>query len=99
HADVVGRGDHRHGGEHGAGAGNEDEPEAESEQETAAEVATRPPTESPQWPLDDLADTRDDEHRRQDEEQRDRDVAEEVLRQSEPIEQPGSGEKEERAEE
>src|SRR5207247_2351182 len=75
--------------QHGTRAGDEDESEADAEQEPAAEVARPASRQEEERPLDPLADLGYEERRRQQEEEADRDVAEEVVRQPERVEAPG----------
>ena len=76
-------------------AGDEDEAEARAEQEAAAEVAVgAAPAQARQRPLDPHADAREDQAGRDEEQQPDREVAEEVLRQVELAQQPGRDQRE-----
>ena len=93
-ADLAVGGDHADGGEHGSRAGDEDEPEAGAEEEAAAEVARAAACERLQRAGDELAHLRHEQRQRDEEEERDREVPQQVLRQSEPVEQPGREERE-----
>ena len=64
----------------GPAHGHEDEPEARAEEEAAAEVAGAPPGQELQRPGDQLADTGHEQRERDEEEQRDREVAQQVVR-------------------
>ncbi len=86
-------GDH---GQHGPGAGDEDEPEAGAEQEAAAEVSSRPAAEPGERPLEQQSELRDQQRRCEHEQQDEREVAEESLRQPELVEQPRGREREHR---
>ena len=85
-ADALRRRPHRDRREHRPGTGNEDETERRPEDEPSA--AGSEPREPGERLLDRLGDPRKQQRRRHDEEQRDRDVPEEVLRQPELIEEP-----------
>src|SRR5207247_4327784 len=67
-------------------ARDEDEPKRRAEHEAAA--ARAPARQRRERTLDERAELRHDQRRRDDEEQRDRDVAQRVLRQPELLEQP-----------
>ena len=79
---------------HRAGARHEHEPEARAEQEPAAEVAAGPPRQAEERALDDLLDLREEQCRRHEEEERDREVAEQILGQSERAQEPDAEERE-----
>ena len=83
--DVLGRADDGDRREHGARAGHEHEPEARAEQEAAAEVAAGPARQPQERPLDELLDLREEQCRRDEEQQRDREVAQDVLGQAELV--------------
>ena len=78
--DILRRTDHGDRGQHRPRAGNEHEPEARSEQEPAPEVPTRPPRQAEERPLDDLLHFREEQRRRDEEQEPDRDVSQQVLR-------------------
>ena len=78
--DILRRADHGDRGQHRPRARNEHEPEARSEQEPAAEVPARPPRQAEKRPLDDLLDLREEQRRRDEEQEPDRDVPQQVLR-------------------
>ncbi len=78
----------------GSGAGHKDEPECGAEQQSAAEVAGRPAAQAYQRPLEPLPQPWEEERGGDDEEQDQREVAEEVLRQPERVEQPDAGQRE-----
>ena len=71
------RGDRR---EHEPAARYEDEPECEPEQEAASEVAGRPARQTGERPFEHDPEPGHDQRRREDEEERDRDVSEQILR-------------------
>src|SRR5581483_797699 len=71
-----------------AGAGDEYETERAPEEESAAEVALGAVHEPGQRPFDEHPELRDHEHRAEQEEQPDRDVPEQILGKSEPVEDP-----------
>ena len=95
-ADLVLRREHRDRREHRPGARHEDEPEARAEQEAAAEVAAPAPREACERPLEQEAEAGEDQRRRDQEEHRDREVPQDVLRQAEQVEEPGGRECEDR---
>ena len=70
-----------------AAARHEREPERAAEQEAAVHVPAAPAAEPRERALDQLAELREEQCRRDDEEQRDRDVSQQVLRQAELVEQ------------
>ena len=78
----------RHVGERRAGARDEDEPERAAEDEAAAEVARGPAREPRERPLDPGAHLGHDQDRGDQEEQADRDVPQQVLRQAELVQDP-----------
>ncbi len=87
-SDLARRGDRRDRGENGSGARDEHQPEARAEQEAAAEVARAPSGQALKRPGDELADLRHEQRERDEEKQRDRQVAEEVIRQADLVEEP-----------
>ena len=93
---LVLRGERRDRREHRPRARDEDEAEADAEHEPAAEIAAAPPRHERERPLEQVADLRDEERRGEHEEQRDREVAQEVLRQPERREERRRREREQR---
>ena len=85
-ADAGRSGDDR--GEDQAPAGHEDESERQPEHEPAAQIAPGPAAEAGERAFEHLAQARNEERRCDDKEQRDRDVAEEILREVELSKQP-----------
>ena len=78
--------------EHRAGAGHEDEPERHAEQEAAA---AGPQAGQPRKrPLDEQPELRHDQDRRDEEQQRDREVVEQIVGKPELAEQPGRRQRE-----
>src|SRR6185437_11929411 len=73
-------------------AGDEEQPQAGSEQEAAAEIARGPSGQAEERPLDRARKLRDHEGGREEEQERDRHLAEEVLRKAELVEQPADEE-------
>ena len=85
-ADARRAGDDR--GEDQAAAGYEDEPECQPEHEPAAQIAARPTAEAGKAALEYLAQARNEQRCRDDEEERDRDVAQEILGEVKLSQQP-----------
>jgi len=73
-------------GEHGACARHEHEPETRAEEHAAAELSARAAAQSCEGPPDDVANPRDEQRRRDDEEHGDRHVAQEVGGEAEQVE-------------
>jgi hypothetical protein len=96
HPDLVLCGDDADRREHRSGAGDEHEPERGAEDESTADVVRTQPRESVERALDEQRHPWDEERRRGQEEQCDREVAEEVLRQPELGEDPGRKQREHR---
>jgi hypothetical protein len=81
----------RNRSEHEPAARHEDETEGQAQDEAAAEIPARSARQSGERALEHLAKLRDDQRRRDDEEEGDREIPEEVLRQVQLSEQPGDG--------
>ena len=93
-AHVLRRSDDRDRRQHRAGARHEHEPEARAEQQSAPEVAARSPRQAEERSLDDLLDLREEQCRRDEEQERDREVAEKILGQSERPQEPDAEQRE-----
>ena len=93
-AEIAACRDDRDRREHGPRARHEHEPERGAEQEPAAEVAAGPPAEPRQPLLEHEPDAREEQRCGDDEEEDDREVSQEVLREAERVEEPDAGERE-----
>src|SRR2546423_1813047 len=93
---VLAAGAHGDVAEDRSGAGDEDEPEAQAEEEASARPCGTAAREGQERPLEELAETRDEQRGRDDEEEDERRAAEEVVRQPEPVDDPRGGEREDR---